>query len=1726
MPIEQHFRWLINLFSGSADSDNDPQDTDRKENSYIDAQNMRNTSLDGHAGSISKIHGEVIKFPNIDNRCIGGTGLPMTASYKCIGSTQCLNHIVEFWADEAAIGIGYVRVDGWIVLMPTLSSSFPISTVFQPQLDRNDSCVGGEVFYTDNNIPPFILNVSDLLQNAGVNPANNLRDGRYTCTNKYLSGFLITQYQVQPPAQQDHPQFIEIVPTGSTPNVVGAAVQKGTGGIQVGMYQYAIQYVDASGNVTNWSEFTPQIPVPAQMQYNNPVFPSTKVYGGNPGTISLFGIHIRFRVTNLNNYASINIRRLSWGAGAALSSLPDDDSVIYTVNIVVNQIGIIDFYDDDNSTISPVTQGASTQNNLTAVQAAKGIRYYQSKLTLWNITYASRNLATSTIAFNTNNNTMYPFVRPLGVQGYKDIWNDVYRKSYFRGERYGFALVGFDSEGNPSFALPIPGSNSNFPTPNTFNNFQMPNRRDALSGASLLASTEVYNTSTFAAVPRTQCLNSAGVPSPTYEVFDQYDMVQRDPTSASVICGDGGLKSIYAGKGNVPGGTPDKIQGFAGNQWLPFEPYNDNDSINNFSYLPTIAVNDLPTGDFNIGSGWGQTGYTYQGHTNPIFPNFLPYNPKGFLPNLYALGMIIDGIGGLPNWCSAFAIVRTGPAGRVLAQGQSFYSFNPSQSSTPEWTTTNHGKDPNGVVWDSPDLLTGIANPAIVGNNPGNRYSMQFVAPIGFFSEVFSGWADVSQVISGVPGLPVGVVIPQYDREIDMISYCRIQGDVHVQGSALFNPVNATAYTMAGTVVNNFSYTAFNSWLNISGATPITANQEIVITSLNNVWTGGGPITAGSTPRRSCYYISAGTTPVYNVRYNAPGYDYGSSNWNEPTFTINIVDDTQNVTSALVQDYFQTGTFIKVSSIIGQIPTSSGVPQFYLVDERWQDCMPAICPTSQSPLDPLANQDRYVWIQDTNNNQFAWLNVTYKTSVQIAVIQAAIASAGYYVSTRCNGSTVQIYGMFTQRVIPYVNGNLTSWANNLYSIVFDQKTSTGGAMIPDAGDYVLVKYDSCAPIEIFGGDAFIGEYNYPLADCTNDAAGNVTGRDQFVVDWPSPYRAYQLNENTLIIHSLDPFLEYVPTIQGYNLIRHEYTYSIGLQNFSYVRQYLVNGIVESRTNTALVFNYPSDSNSYTDSFYPNINYVMRPLQWTVPVGSSNSDMLKLIQSQYFSIYGNENQVWNYGGFREIPLYNIDYSQTPTQDKSYSMPSSGFTEKVNYCSRVIWTPTRSTNEQNDPNLRNFPSNNIFDFDDATGEIKYAWDSSVSGQQGNLYAFTETGIVMALTNKSILTSISGGQLTDIGNSEDTFIESEVWLSRKIGMPDQMWRSAGEYSNKIYWADKMTAYKLQDNQITDIGATGLKYSASIKPLLASIAPGYGSDVTAVWNQKYEEYWLCLNAKRTIVGLGSPEFVNLYSKSSGGNPSPPTSYMVFQDCLIDIQGTSTLGIILTTIDTTIVTEIYVVNNQTGPVSLFFKPTNHYEQINIQPGQTLRAFWNAAANEWQFDTNMINLCSDIVWAEESGGWGGQYKFKFDKYVIDNQANLYAQRQGATWLLDSGYIQNGNNLGAWVLQTVNPKEAFQMSKEFIRIRINSNYMPDTVLFFQTIEAYMAGNQHSTLNGSNPLIFKNYGGNTAPAWVAYIGRGDNSPYYRNQGNYTLYQVLYSEPTEWWISSIAVKWKPLK
>jgi hypothetical protein len=262
---------------------------------------------------------------------------------------------------------------------------------------------------------------------------------------------------------------------------------------------------------------------------------------------------------------------------------------------------------------------------------------------------------------------------------------------------------------------------------------------------------------------------------------------------------------------------------------------------------------------------------------------------------------------------------------------------------------------------------------------------------------------------------------------------------------------------------------------------------------------------------------------------------------------------------------------------------------------------------------------------------------------------------------------------------------------------------------------------------------------------------------------------------------------------------------------------------------------------------------MRPSRWN-DSSFDTGDITQIADDnnmyvEYFEDYPNEYSFWRFGGFRFKPNYNIDYSIKGPR-LYFSKPKVGYTEENKFCSGIVWSLPRSINQQDSPGLKTCPGTNIYLANDANGGIKKAWDSRTEGKGSNLYAITNGGICLLLTNKAILSNISADDLTV--TSTDRFISGEYWISTKIGSDGEMWRGMAEGSvevqtqqgrvemDTLFIPNYNSVYKLSENMVVDILKD--KYRTRLAPSLGNIANGYFDHVAGAFNKENNEYWLQL--------------------------------------------------------------------------------------------------------------------------------------------------------------------------------------------------------------------------------------------------------------------------------------------
>ena len=317
------------FYHGGADSDTSPEFLDTQKGRYRDAYNMRLSSVSGQRGSLEKIGGEAALYTTYSYPPSMSLSPKSLDGYTCIGMVYCKGQVVCFWAVSG--GDPCVTVDGKLVAE---SSEIGFSYNHPLQVDVNESCVGGEVFPTDNHVTPKIFNVQNMLDCWGSS----------TLYNTYFSDYNDSVYSSSLRKQNDVPIFLSL-------NASGVAV-----GLKAGQYAYAMRFVDASGNRTAWSQSTNLIPVPHKVATGNVLCnPSKNGVGGVATTIEGYTITIRFRVTNFNNYSYVELRRVYWNANTGLGFVPTPEYIKVPRDLSPGEMFVYDFTDDSSLAWLPLS---------------------------------------------------------------------------------------------------------------------------------------------------------------------------------------------------------------------------------------------------------------------------------------------------------------------------------------------------------------------------------------------------------------------------------------------------------------------------------------------------------------------------------------------------------------------------------------------------------------------------------------------------------------------------------------------------------------------------------------------------------------------------------------------------------------------------------------------------------------------------------------------------------------------------------------------------------------------------------------------------------------------------------------------------------------------------------------------------------------------------------------------------------------------------------------------------------------------------------------------------------------------------------------------------------------------------------------------------------------------------------------------------------------------------
>jgi hypothetical protein len=1702
------------MYAKGANRDLDDELMALAEGQYIDACNMRTNPMDGDNSSAKKIKGEVSLYPNIDNRCNIGTGLPLSTSYECIGVSEINRNIVEFWADAAEVEPSMIRVNGQIVLM---SDEFPIQAKYPLQIAKNESCIGGEVYITDYNVTPMIFNIKDLLLNSGIDVGTEQGD----CTTKYFADFNLEEYLLILTRAVDRAAFVKLDAGG------GAVYDKifGTLGLNVGYASWSFRYVTTAGDRTAWSAPTPLCPIIKRSSSGCTNFPYVQSISKDPDTSSpsIFGAHIKFRVNNEDNYDFIEVRRDSWDAGGILGA-PPTSVIAGFYDLIDGQFGIIDILDKGGSeeilTVDDVTEV------MAAVSRAKAIRYFNEKLYLMNIEYGSRDIdAEVTLIGEDTNTPAFPTVQKIFKAGHSDPYTGAYYKSNMRGEKEGYAIILWDDQGQWTYAKKITGAE----------NYENPSRR-------FVTTSEADGTSYLGTV---RAANTDGEVSQTYEVFDLADATQKTDLCSwkniIVEAGTGaGLINPYKIAANVQGALSGILSSCP---TLPTDleptlpiltPSVRGGTIGTQLYAPYSQ-------DGGCSAGAGTTnGFGHDYIVNPEvkisstggrFEN----NPNGFSPNYYSLGTAFKGVNvdaaDFPKWATAFSIVKTPSAGKVVAQGLGFYDMITADNLG---TGGNTKKETNSFAIYFPDLdaETGI-NPTVIEEmktNPAS-FAIELVSPLGFFSEIFS--FDNNFAVD--------------DGRVDMISYCRIIRD---DSNGVNTSINPQEFNTMGIKddpnplgTGGSRYVAYGKWRAESQfASQFGDGQNgeryfdlSTTTTITEKTVGGG---------QTYYILTSDLATGGWYRENTAGADHQFNrdnvrNWHEPVYAVNIIRRAANIPDTNTTDYLYAGHYQKIKSLIG---ISDGtVSQIYpLVDERWEDCIQKYSGQVQNAYDTL---ERFVRVKDASGNIRRWLNVDNKSAIDLTTILTSLQATGSHDVTDTSG-TYTIYGVYrstqgSDATAPTFD-IVFNWFDTTYSREF---------FLPDNGDEIYVYYDKRIPIRVFGGDTWINENVWALQDNRFDSNSNtvVEGED-FKLNVAFPHLIYKLNDRIYIANRTTG----INKIQDNNTF--EFSRSDGTTQ-ARMRQMILMWTAETRINLSFAFNNENDLSVTPDrnsEYFPLKNYIIRPYAWDASnfTGSVEDAMDdNNMSTDYTDVYGREFNLWGWGGFRYRQRVNIDYSKYDNTRRYNSVPQVGFEEQNLFCTRIIWSNPRPINVQNTPTVRTFPEDNVFDLDDGTGEIKFAW-SADSAKGNNLYALTDSGVALLLVDKRILSEINANELATIG-SDVGGILSTLWLDREVGMSDEMWRSAAEYRNRLYWVNNDSAFSLEANVISDIGRVG--YHSKIYPeYIEKMDSGYTDYVTGVYDVLHDEYWV--NFKKGGQNIQSHTFQSrlqvvddLYGDGafSGSYFGVAEGETLELTILSDVVGVSGSGVLLGGTTGNLLRNqvcIKVAQASPYPISVWgFIGTTLTLLVTLNQGECscFKATFEENSDggvsdvidSWKVTECEIEsfACPTLAWQENTkysatrrsslGAWQGGFDYNFDRYLsFDNKT--YGMRDAETFLLDEGRIINGQQIEAFVIQASVPAQF--KDKEFIRIRINSDNKPVKVEFFNDLPQLLAGNVQAELDTvTNPLALKDYYG-----FEQFIPRKTAAPKNRMQGRLLIFKIIHNLDEDFRVSTTDVQYKLLK
>lgn len=1397
--------WHTKNFTRGTNSDIDPNKVAQADGVYTDSFNMRNTSSTGNAGALVQLRGETLFY-------IGTAAGAET--YHCIGAVSIHGHLVSFWASSAPLLYPpIIQIDG---IDSAMSFDIPYTYERKLQFAGQLGCKSGIIFTVDGNTPCLYWDVQAMIDAQG--------------TPLFFGGFSLELQTVGLAAAPLIPVVNEVNPLQDLGGPVG---------LGVGLYSYSGRYVTATGNATNWGPESGAVDIPAQYQQNSynlnagpftppsQLFPGGQTIGGfaNPLVPTNYGINLRMYCDNQFGYAYIEIKRRRINQGAGLTDQGTEE-VIAKIPITQGQMNIIDFCDPVNAIPAEAVAPQDADDQTILPQRPHAVEYANGRLSLAHYDLlAEPDLNFITVDGSEMTSITKKMVRRSnGVEvpdGFDNPYNQTYYKSAKRGEEYSYGVQCWNNTFGLFFAVDIPGLES----------YRHPNRRDIKgpNGNWGQKSLDYSDDPIWAAnINCNNLIPNEGPVGATFEVFTQGDMAKTDVNSVinpslphGITAGasvgriadqfmlfssdpqQGVVIPVFNPVGNYVFVIPNPDGGYQ-----PWRPVNNQDNHSGWN-IPSVVAKGL------VG---------LQGGVSPspadFFPehtNGSPQNSRGRVhsPTYHSLGGLIHGITGVDDSISVLSIVRTPPAGRVVAQGL----FTWDLIGQPDLSIDNGMalKSTNSGITVFPDYDNGIADAATfldAEHNPGNYY-FQFVSPLGAYFEVYNYAGSVFG--PGDPTAPVPVIATNgavVAYNMDILTHVRVLED-HGQVNVGEPPAGNMGYQpVVGNTAPWGNYIGHAKWRShddMTGA-PVLGNPTY------SFWHESPDQGNALLELASLTFHTENRTSFFNARmsqytYSPPtnsthgSYDFNSIDtrrFHQPMYVVNLLREGAHVPQANSQQYVNTAVHIPRVQCIGIY--SGGQQDFELLRNavRWEDC-----------VNFMGDEYRYTYLLTPASGEQRFLNITGNTVINLAAILADIAAQGFWIAP----DGLKVYGVYEQ--VFDANGvRFLRFGNPAYNTP------------PVVGSRIRVKSDF-KNIRVFGHDNVIGPTVHAVMD--------KRARRPWIASDPPPVDKALYIRGLPLVHPgfmLNP--RYFMPDKGSQTEE-----QIMVNYLMSIRQWVMLWDVES-TNPSTVYvnaNSVPGQRLDTQQFFPAMHNVMRPTKFDGDMSYAG------LFPSFAQDYPDEYAIFDLGGLRFRPAVNLDYAHQWAPG-FVGKPKAGYDFNTNRCTSMIASEVFSPNLQNTPNFRTFRAANEHTLSEETGPIS-AIRSATGGDIGQaMFWWTYDGYGYTLTNKHVLSGADGSDVTT--QAIANYWGQDVLLSRGIGLPPEYYRTliraaapvdaaGADLVDTFFWATPNEVYRMVAGE--KARAIGVDHwLKKLLPQLQTISPTFNENVTATYDPVHHEYLLAI--------------------------------------------------------------------------------------------------------------------------------------------------------------------------------------------------------------------------------------------------------------------------------------------